>query len=104
MPEADSHNWLVYLLIALVAFVAGRVTAGSGAGDGLDRVTRRQRAEGDAREVWRNLSPQAKSRVDELLGDRKMIEAVKVVRNESGVGLKAAKAVVDLRRKEMVVQ
>lgn len=103
MLDFDASNWLTYLLIAVVAFVVGRVSAGASRSDSVDRVTRRQNEENDAREIWRSLSAQGKSQVDEFLAARKIIEAVKVIRNETGAELKLSKQVVDMRgRNELV--
>ncbi len=99
MSDIDAPTLLTWLAIAVVAFLAGRASVSSDRPEPRDRVAERQRAEGHAREVWRKLSPQAKAQVDALLASRKVIEAVKVIRNETALGLKESKNVVDLRRR-----
>jgi hypothetical protein len=46
------------------------------------------------------LTDSVKSSVRTLIGEKKMIEAIKLVRQEAGVGLKEAKAIVDKMKSE----
>ncbi len=87
-------RWLLLTVTAFVAFMLGRASKG---GDGVDPVARRMAEEQDIAQATANLSPTVWAEVDRLLSERKKIEAIKVLREASGLGLKLSKQAVEQR-------
>ena len=76
------------LLFALVfMFLFGRASARGGA----------PRPPVDATAAFTGLSADTQTEVDALVRQKKMIDAIRVVRTQSGLDLKDSKAVVDAR-------
>ncbi len=92
-------GWLVLAAVAFVAFRIGRMSAGKSESAG-EREMRRMQEEQAAEDTFASLSPSVQADVDRLLADKKVIDAVKVVRENTGKGLKESKDVVDQRRKQ----
>lgn len=90
--------WLLMAAIAYVAYLFGRASARAG-GDGESREARRMREQQEAEYAFSSLSPAKQADVDRLLTDGRLIQAVKLIRQESGLGLKEAKSVADHRRR-----
>lgn len=91
--------WLLIVVIALAAFQIGRVSAGNGPGG--DREERQMRLQQEAEQLFISLSPTAQLKIDQCITGGKMLEAVKIVRDESGAGLRQAKLTVDYRRRAL---
>lgn len=97
MENAEPYQlWLVMAAVAYAAFLFGRATARGGGG--LSREERRTQQRHDAERVFSSLSASKQADADRLLNDGELIEAVKLIRAEAGIGLKEAKAAADLRR------
>lgn len=98
MNEFDPQQlWLLILAAAIAGFFLGRATAGGGE----DRAEQRMRERRDAEELFATLSGDVQAEVDERIRAKRNIEAIKIVRDATGVGLKAAKNAVDARRGAM---
>lgn len=91
--------WLLMAAVAYVAFMTGRATAGSG--DKESREARVLRQQESAERVFSDLSASTREEVDRLLNDGKIINAVKLIRENAGLGLRDAKLAVDWRRRIM---
>ena len=87
-------QWIVLALTAWVAFMIGRA---SNSGGGVDREARRMAEEQEIAAATANLSPSVWAEVDRLLAEKKKIEAIKVLREASGLGLKLSKQAVEQR-------
>ena len=88
--------WLLIAAVAYIAFIVGRASGRHGATAGereQDKFLRQQQAE----VTFKSLGVSKREEVDRLLEAGKIIAAVKVVREETGGGLKDSKAVVDGR-------
>lgn len=92
-------GWLVLAAVAYVAFMIGRMSGGKGETES-EREMRRMQEEQEAEDAFASLSPSVQADVDRLLTEKKTIEAVKVIRENTGKGLKESKDVVDQRRKQ----
>ncbi|PQA88513.1 hypothetical protein [Hyphococcus luteus] len=92
-------GWLALAAVAYVAFMIGRMSAAKGETAG-EREMRRMQEEQAAEDAFASLSPSVQADVDQLLAEKKIIEAVKVIRENTGKGLKESKDVVDQRRKQ----
>ena len=86
-------RWLVLAVVAWVAFMIGRFTAGRGG----DPLARKLADEQEIAAATATLSPSVWADVDRLLSEKKKIEAIKVLREASGLGLKLAKDAVEQR-------
>jgi ribosomal protein L7/L12 len=93
---------LLHLLAALLAgFIIGRITAGTSDPRRREAKKREQRtAELAVREQVRTLPPDLRMRTERLLAEGKIIEAIRDVRLETGLGLKESKDLVELLRDE----
>ena len=86
-------QWLLLGVTAWIAFMFGRASAGRG-GDPLARkVAEEQEIAGAVSE----LSSSTWEEVDRLMRDNKKIEAIKVLREATGLGLKLSKQAVEQR-------
>ncbi len=94
MPELDSSHWLLLAVTAFLSFIIGRTTARMGGGDS---ESRRMTEANEIAAATANLSPSIWADVDRLLAEKKKIEAIKVLREASGLGLKLAKDAVEQR-------
>ena len=91
--------WLLMAAVAYVAFMVGRASVNRG--DKESHEARAMRREENAERVFSELSTSATEEVDRLIRDNKIINAVKVVRENTGLGLRDAKLAVDWRRRMM---
>ncbi|MEM8770287.1 MAG: hypothetical protein AAGD92_01440 [Pseudomonadota bacterium] len=91
--------WIIATALAIGAFVLGRATAGEGSSE--SRAEQRMRQRQEAEQLYSSLSPNVQQDVDMRIQNGKMIEAIKIVRQNGGVGLKEAKQIVDARRAAM---
>ncbi len=89
--------WLLMAAVAYLAFMAGRATANSG--DKESRESRALRTEENAERTFSGMTASTREEIDRLLHDGKIIAAVKIVRENSGLGLREAKQAVDWRRR-----
>jgi ribosomal protein L7/L12 len=86
-------HWLLLAVTAWISFMIGRSTARRGG----DPATRKLAEEQEIAAATANLSPSIWADVDRLLSEKKKIEAIKVLREASGLGLKQAKDAVEQR-------
>ncbi len=89
--------WLLMAAVAYIAFMAGRATANRG--DAESRETRALRQQESAERIFSEMDASIREEVDRLLNDGKIINAVKIVRENTGLGLRDAKLAVDWRRR-----
>ncbi len=91
--------WLLMGAVAYIAFMAGRATANKG--DKESREARAFRIQENAESLFSSLTGSTVEEVDRLIGNGKIINAVRVVRENTGAGLKDSKDAVDWRRRSM---
>lgn len=90
--------WLLVAAVAIVCFLLGRATAQQRDGDRAER----KRVEAESAGVtFGALTTAHQTDVDRLVMENKVIEAIKLVREQTGLGLKESKDVVDARRKAL---
>lgn len=89
--------WLLMAAVAYIAFMAGRATARKGGGE--SREAKALRIQGSAENAFSSLTPSIAADVDRLLNDGKTIEAIKVMREHTGLGLKESKQAIDWRKR-----
>lgn len=90
--------WLLAAGAAALGFIFGRLSAGGGGGD---REVRRMQAQEQSRQALASLSPNRQAEIDQLVRDKRVIEAIKLMRETSGLGLKESKDAIDARRREI---
>jgi ribosomal protein L7/L12 len=90
--------WLLVAAVGIICFLLGRGTARN---RDIDRTERKMRDAEAAQMSFGALPAENQSDIDRLVTEGKMIEAVKLVREWSGLGLKESKDVVDARRKAL---
>ncbi len=89
--------WLLMAAVAYIAFMAGRATANSG--DKESRESRALRVQESAERTFSEMTSSTKDDVDRLIRDGKKIDAIRLVREHSGLGLRDAKLAVDWRQR-----
>ena len=94
-----TDNWTLVALVALVAFFVGRASGGGMSSE--ERMQQRMEERQAAERLFAGLPPEVQQDIDARIQDGKIIEAVKIVRENSGAGLKDAKQAVDARRASM---
>lgn len=85
---------------AYLGYLIGRAGRG-GEGVRESREERRMRQQIEAERLFSALSPQKQEEADRLLTAGRTIEAVKIIREESGTGLRDAKITADHRRRHL---
>lgn len=85
--------------VAVVMFQIGRMSA-SGESP-MDRDARRMQERLNAEEQFNALQPEVQEQIDALVQAGKVIEAVKVIREATGLGLRDAKLIVDARAAQL---
>ncbi len=93
---------IVLIAVAYFAFMVGRATGGRRESDET-RSMRQMQQEQDAADAFAALSPSIQNDVDRLLADKKLIEAVKLIREHTGKDLKDSKDIADMRRKRLLI-
>jgi hypothetical protein len=95
MDPLEPHRlWLLIAGVGFFAFLLGRATKGAGP----DERARRSLAEDEAIRTGLNrLSPPTLQEIDRLIAERKKIEAIRVLREATGLGLRLAKLAVERR-------
>ncbi|WDI32528.1 hypothetical protein PUV54_04880 [Hyphococcus flavus] len=94
-----SESWVLWTVLIVIAFFAGRATGGGMSSE--ERTQKKMEERQNAERLFAGLSPDVQQDVDARIQRGKIIEAVKVVRENSGAGLKDAKQAVDARRASM---
>ncbi len=89
--------WLLMAAVAYVAFLFGRATKPV---DPQERERRRLVEEAEIETAVSGLSASKWEEIDRLLSDRKKIEAIKVLREATGLGLKLSKMAVENRGRQ----
>ena len=93
-------GWLILAAVAYIAFMIGR--AGAGRRESPEEREMRRMREGErAATAFAALSPSVQADVDRLLLDRKKIEAIKLIREHTGMGLKESKDAAEHRQSEI---
>lgn len=88
----DPAVLLTLVVVAVVAFLLGGISSGSGI------PTEAEKAEIST--AMASLSPQQKMKIDAAIDARRKIEAIRIVRGATGLGLKHAKMGVEARIRE----
>ncbi|MEQ8177265.1 MAG: hypothetical protein RIC52_01415 [Amphiplicatus sp.] len=100
MDLSDPKDFWLLLAAAIgFAFILGRAMRARDTGE--TRVERRQREAADALAQFNALTPDKQSEIDALVANNRIIDAIKRVREESGMGLKESKDAVDARRRAL---
>jgi len=96
MESLDQTQILLLLVtVAAVSFLLGRQsTRGAPTADQAERDMRMQQL---AEDSFSAMAPSIQQEIDQLITDGRTIEAVKLIRENSGLGLREAKIVVDHR-------
>lgn len=84
-------HWQPLLLALFVGFIAGRMTAK----DPIQRDKERREHEAAIRRYKAEIKPELLAEARALVRDNRKIEAIKLVREQMGIGLKEAKDLVD---------
>lgn len=101
MQDIDpTGGWLILAAVAYIAFMAGRASAGRRESP-EDREMRRMREGERAAGAFAALSPSVQADVDRLLLENKKIEAIKLIREQTGMGLKESKDAADQRQRSV---
>lgn len=95
--DFSTEAWIVIAIVAVAAFILGRNSASGGE----DKAEREMRARQDAENAWTQLSPDVQAQVEAHIQAGKTIEAIRLVREATGMGLKQAKQIVDARKAAM---
>lgn len=95
LPQ-DQQVWVLLAFVAVAAFWLGRMT---GRAEGSPENRMAQSAASS--ELFSSMAPDKQADVDRLISERKYIEAIKLVRDVTGAGLREAKLAVDERRKQL---
>lgn len=93
---------MALIAVGYFAFRIGRAT-GRPRESAEERQMRRMQEETNAANAFAELSPAVQTDVDRLLMDKKVIEAIKVIREHTGLGLRDAKLATDHRRKQLAI-
>ena len=90
--------WLLMAAVAYIAFMVGRATKGASP---EERARRDMVAQQEIETALAQLPSSKLEEIDRLIADRKKIEAIKVLREATGLGLKLSKMAVDQRSAHM---
>lgn len=101
MEHIGPQQFWLLIAVAVAAFLFGRASARGGGGNGESDEARRMRIEQAAEQAFSSLTPMAQADVDQLLTNGKLIEAIKRIREETGLGLKDAKDTADYRKRAL---
>lgn len=94
-------NWLIVAVIAFCAFILGRASARGGEGGGESRQARRLHDIERATAALAALEMSKQAELDRLITDGRIIDAVRLLREATGMGLYESKLAVDERRKSV---
>ncbi|MDX2308201.1 MAG: hypothetical protein NW216_08185 [Hyphomicrobium sp.] len=101
-PSPAGFDWTALLIALFAGFLLGRWSASFGSPDAAaQRKVAEVTAKITAEQRLHKLSRTARAEAERLAAEDRIIEAVKVVREDIGVGLKEAKDVVDLMAKRV---
>ncbi len=93
MENLELYQLVILLLaVAYAAFRVGRATAPGNSEEA------RMLARVNAEDLFAKLPADAQTAVDERIRNGKIIEAVKIIRENTGAGLKESKQAVDMRK------
>jgi ribosomal protein L7/L12 len=92
-------QWLLLAFVAWASFMIGRATANRTSAE--ERRMRRENEEQEASEAFASLPSSVHADVDRLLLDGKLIEAIKLIREHTSLGLKDSKLAADQRRRQI---
>jgi ribosomal protein L7/L12 len=95
----SSQSWVLWSVLIVIAFFAGRASGGGMSSE--ERMQRKMEERQQAERLFAGLSPEVQQNIDAQIQSGKVIEAIKIVRVNSGAGLKDAKQAVDARRASM---
>lgn len=97
MPEFSQSDWLLIVAGALaLGWFMGRQSAFSGS---EDRAARQMQERQLAEAAYASLPPAVQQDADKLIRTKNYIGAIKIVRENSGLDLRASKMAVDARKK-----
>lgn len=95
----STQSWIIWTILIVIAFFAGRASGGGMSSE--ERMQRKMEERQEAERLFAGLAPEVQQDIDARIQNGKIIEAVKIVRENSGSGLKDAKQAVDARRASM---
>lgn len=95
----STQSWIFWTILIVIAFFAGRASGGGMSSE--ERMQRKMEERQKAERLFAGLAPEVQQDIDARIQNGKIIEAVKIVRENSGSGLKDAKQAVDARRASM---
>ena len=99
MFDFTMEQWVLFAFCVWLAFTIGRMTKSGESPEARElRVMEEKTRAADA---FSSLSPSIQSDVDRLLLDNKLIEAIKLIRENTGLGLKESKIAAEMRRDEI---
>jgi len=94
----SDQAWLVLAAVAVISYILGRASAGR-RGDSGSRAEQRLKETEAAAATLSSLDATHQLEIDRLLSEKKTIEAIKYLREHTGLSLYEAKLAVDERRK-----
>lgn len=92
-------QWLLLAFVAWGSFMIGRASANRTSAE--ERRMRRENDEQEASEAFAGLPSPVHADIDRLLLDGKLIEAIKLVREHTGLGLRDSKFAAEQRRRQI---
>lgn len=93
-----NHLWTVLAIVAVCSYLLGRSSAGRNSAGG-SRAEQRLKETEAAAATLSSLDATHQLEIDRLLSEKKTIEAIKYLREKTGLSLYEAKLAVDERRK-----
>ncbi|MGE0408047.1 MAG: hypothetical protein AB7P23_02155 [Amphiplicatus sp.] len=97
---SQHETWYWMAGVAIIAFFLGRMSAGGASPEA--REARRMRERQSAEDAFANLAPTTQQELDGLIAEGKIIDAIKKVREATGLSLKESKDAIDYRRSTLV--
>lgn len=100
MFDLSPQQWFAVAFALWLAFTIGRMTKSGESPEARDM--RRMEEQTKAESAFSSLTPSIQADVDRLLMDKKLIEAIKIIREHTGLGLKESKLAAEQRRKQIL--
>lgn len=99
METLSTDQWLLIVAAAAIAaYLLGRATGGASP---EERAEKRMRDRQEADALFNRMSPTKQQEVDAELTENKVVEAIKIIREETGASLREAKQAAEARRAAM---
>ena len=95
----ENPGFIIAIIVTgVVAYLIGRW---QGSGSPSERVERENLMQANAEALFDNLPADVKTAIDDKLRSGKIIEAIKILREATGAGLRDAKLAIDQRRHQL---